>query len=578
MNVQVIACEVRSLGDAMRELDGKGWLRGDFILTSFDTITNAKLIPSVMKAHKENCKRDKEAAMTVVYKKIAPGQRTGNEVVIATNKRTKRLLFHHRIHPTVESKESKFKFPLEIFLDNKEVSLHHDLIDPQIAICSTSTLPLFTDNFDYDTRDQFIRGIVMDQELQAATIYVEQLPIDQYAAKISDWNAYHSISQDILNRWVYPLVPDMGVCALKQQYLFLKNNIYRSNSVKVARNCSIKNDVVLHENVDIGDESLLARCVLGKNCTVGKNCKIRNAYIFDNTTISDNCTLTYCIIGSNCIINEGCTITEGSVISNDCEIPSGVIVDGWRIQPLITEEDHFSDDTFEKLSDKAFKIVDGGESARNENSDDDLADKECGGRRSGYIKLSLRTPMYESSAYSSKSNSDDEDNDMGVAQEDSAIFLAEVMDSLKRGFDERSNPDFLILEINSSRYAYNIQLNEVNFFVVKACFSLPTVLEHADALEGFKQVYSYLGEKVIKNYIKGDGAMVDCLNAIEECCEESERLKARLLKTLHFLFNEDILTEDIIISWYEDNDKDWIKTSLKKFIEWLQQDSESDSD
>lgn len=577
MSVQVISCEVRSLGDAMRELDGKGMIRGDFILMNFDTITNAKLIPSILKAHKDNCKRDKETAMTVVYKKISSGQRTGNEVVIATNKRTKRLLFHHRIHPT--NKEEKFKFPLEIFLDNKEVSLHHDLVDPQIAICSTSALPLFSDNFDYDTRDQFIRGIVMDQELQAASIYVEQLPIDQYAAKVSDWIAYHTISQDIINRWVYPLVPDMGVCALKQQYLFLKNNIYRNNSVKVARNCSIKNDVVLHENVNIGDESLLARCVLGKNCIVGKNCTIRNAYIFDNTKISDNCKLENCIIGSSVLINEGCTIKNGSVITNDCVILKGEEHSGSLIQSSIPDDDGYMQDSFEKLNDKAYKYIENSETIKNE-SEDDLEDRDDDDDADAdvYIKLIPKIPNYESSAYSSDTDSDDDENDVGIAQEDSIIFLTEVIDSLKRGFAEKSNPDFLILEINSSRYAYNIQLNEVNFFVIKACFNLPVVLEHVDALEGFKQVYNYLGEKVIKNYIKGDGAMVDCLNAIVECCEESDKLKPKLLKTLHFLYNEDILTEDIIISWYEDIDKDWVKVALKKFIEWLQQESESDSE
>jgi len=47
------------------------------------------------------------------------------------------------------------------------------------------------------------------------------------------------------------------------------------------------------------------------------------------------------------------------------------------------------------------------------------------------------------------------------------VFLDEVIDSLTRGFREKSNPDFLILEINSSRYAYNMSLKEVNFNVVR---------------------------------------------------------------------------------------------------------------
>lgn len=573
MNVQIFACDVRSFGDAMREIYAKGMLRSDFILMNFDTITNANLIPSIMKAHKDNCKRDKETAMTVVYKKISPGQRSGNEIVIATNSRTKRLLFHQRILSTV--KEEKFKFPIDIILDNKEVSISHDLMDPHIAICSTTALYLFSDNFDYDSRDQFIRGLVMDQELQAASIYVEQLPTDQYAAKVSDWIAYHMVSQDIINRWAYPLVPDMGVCELKQQYLFLKNNIYRNNSVKVERNCCLKNDVVLHENCTIDDESLLARCVLGKNCKVGKNCTIRNAYIFQNSTIGDGCNLQNCVIGSNVKIGPGCSIADGSVIANDCIIDTNQLISGWLIQSSINGEDDFSSETFEKMNDHAYRLKEEREVSKTVDSEDDLDEVD---EKYTYLKLVPLSPVYESSAYSSDTDSDEDENDVEAQQEDTHIFLTEVVDSLKRGYDEKTNPDFLILEINSSRYAYNMQLNEVNFFVIKAIFSLPAIQNSSDPLETFKNVYDYLGDKVLKNYIKGDGAMVDCLNAIIECCEESEKLRPKLLKTLHFLYNEDVLSEDIILSWFEDIDKEWVKKSLKKFIEWLQVEESEESD
>lgn len=571
MTVQVMGCEVRSLGDAMRELDGKGMLRGDFILMNFDTISNAKLIPLIMKKHKENCKTDKDTAMTVVYKKIMSGQRTGNEVLIVTNKQTSRLLFHQRIHSSI--KEDKFKFPIEIFLDNQEVEIHHDLMDPQISICSPNALPLFTDNFDYDTRDQFIRGLVMNQELQAASIYVAQLPNEQYAAKVSDWMAYDMVSQDIINRWVYPLVPDMGVCMLKQQYLFLKNNIYRNNTVKTERKCVLKNDLVLHEGCLIGDKSVLSRCVLGKNCKIGKNCTIQNSYIFDNVTIEDNCVLKNSIIGSNVKIHSGCSITEGSVVSNDCVITSKNIT-GWLIQSQIPEQDDYSVDTFEKLNEHAYRIKE--EAPQAIDSEDDLDDENNDWQN--YIKLKQQSPHYESSNYSSRNESDDEENEAEMPQEDSHVFFTEVSDLLKRGFEEKSDPDNLILEINSSRFANHMLLNEVNFYVVKAALCLPLAQESVDPLEGFKDVYKYL-EKVVKNYIKGDYAMNDCLNAIIECCEEYEQCKPKLMKLLHFLYNEDILSEEVILAWYEDNEVDWIKRSLKKFIEWLEQESEeSESD
>lgn len=45
-----------------------------------------------------------------------------------------------------------------------------------------------------------------------------------------------------------------------------------------------------------------------------------------------------------------------------------------------------------------------------------------------------------------------------------SVFLTEVIDSLKRGFEDKLQCDNLILEINSSRYAYNVTVREVIIF------------------------------------------------------------------------------------------------------------------
>lgn len=45
-----------------------------------------------------------------------------------------------------------------------------------------------------------------------------------------------------------------------------------------------------------------------------------------------------------------------------------------------------------------------------------------------------------------------------------SVFFTEVIDSLTRGFEDELQCDNLILEINSSRYAYNVTVKEVNLF------------------------------------------------------------------------------------------------------------------
>lgn len=567
MKLNIIASEATSFGDAMRELDATGKLRSDFILMNFDTITNAKLIPSIMKSHKENCKQDKGTAMTVVYKKVAAGQRTGNEVVIATDKKTNRMLFHERIHPT--NKESKFVFPLDIFLERQEVELHHDLLDPQIAICAPTALTLFTDNFDYETRDQFIRGLVMEQEIQSDSIYVAQLPSEQYAAKVSDWNSYHMVSRDVINRWVYPLVADMGVCCLSQQYLFLRNNIYRHKTIKVERTCSIQSDVVLNVGTTADEKSSLSNCVFGKNCKIGKNCIINNAYVFDNVKIEDGCNLENCIIGNAVHLKASAKVSGGSVVGDNCVINPNSKIEGCIIQSFEPETDEYSTDEFVKLSDFAYKLK--------EIEEDGEDDTEV---QPKVVKFAISEPKYESSAYSSGNETEDEDEDgPAFQQEDSDIFLNEVIESLKRGFEEKSNAEFLILEINSSRYAYNMALHEVNFFVIKAVFNLAVISNTSEPVKGFIKIYDYLGEKVLKNYIKDDTAMMDCLKATVECCEENDNLKSKAMHIVKFMYDKDLLTEDVILAWYEDVEMMWVKKSLQPLIKWFQEaESEESSD
>lgn len=52
MKVHVIGGEgCRCFGDAMRELDGKALIRGNFVLLGADTVTNADLRP-IFEQHK----------------------------------------------------------------------------------------------------------------------------------------------------------------------------------------------------------------------------------------------------------------------------------------------------------------------------------------------------------------------------------------------------------------------------------------------------------------------------------------------------------------------------------------------
>jgi translation initiation factor eIF-2B subunit epsilon len=61
-------------------------------------------------------------------------------------------------------------------------------------------------------------------------------------------------------------------------YLFILIDIHY-------RGCLLKEDIVIAENTDVGENSHISHSVIGKNCHIGKNVTICNSYIWDNVTV-----------------------------------------------------------------------------------------------------------------------------------------------------------------------------------------------------------------------------------------------------------------------------------------------------
>ena len=90
-----------SFGDAMRDLDGHGVLRQDFILCFGDCVGNVDL-SSILQEHKAKVKEDRNAIMTLVHRKVSPGhylRTVDNETFMAITESNKVL---HYSRPGLE--------------------------------------------------------------------------------------------------------------------------------------------------------------------------------------------------------------------------------------------------------------------------------------------------------------------------------------------------------------------------------------------------------------------------------------------------------------------------------------------
>ena len=240
MNISVIANEeCQTFGDAMRDLDGKGLLRDHFVLTHGDVVSNINL-EFLLEEHKKRCTGDKDTTMTLVYKHLDPGHhcRTKDqELLLVTGSESNKIVYHARAEGAfnVGGKDKKnVNIPAELFQGNSEepMAIRFDLMDTGIAICAPSVPLQFADNFDCQSLDQFIKGCIQDDlsdhSLYASIVDDNQQDRGGYAARVVDFLTYMSVTSDVLNRWVYPIVPERNRnLGGRGRYTLGRHNIYK---------------------------------------------------------------------------------------------------------------------------------------------------------------------------------------------------------------------------------------------------------------------------------------------------------------------------------------------------------------
>lgn len=202
----------RTVGDCIRDVQESALINGDFVLVYGDVVSNLNL-SSFIEKHKARYIEDKANIMTMLFKVTEPDhplRSAENDFAVALGDTDRmddsfRLLSYVKKHEGESSKS--FDFPKEIFAESTTVQLRNNFLDAQIYICSQEVLILFADEFDIEDMFGSIRFIHTD-EIRCERIYCHIIE-DEYAARVSDINAYDIISKDIICRWTHPLVPDV---------------------------------------------------------------------------------------------------------------------------------------------------------------------------------------------------------------------------------------------------------------------------------------------------------------------------------------------------------------------------------
>ncbi|GFS69475.1 translation initiation factor eIF-2B subunit epsilon [Nephila pilipes] len=552
MSVSVMSsASFLSMGDIMRELDSKALIRSDFILINGAILTTFDL-EVFLDEHRKRRESDKNCAVTLLYRKTTPQHHiicNEQAVVVATETSSNRIRFFQRLHKALTS-----YIPLEIFQENDEITIHYNVLDSYISICSPCVPPLFSDNFDYQDMDDFVKGLIVNEELLGNSMYIH-INNEGYGANISNLVMYDSVRQ-----------------------------------------CQLQQNVVIGQGTKIGENVHISNSVIGKNCSIGKNVLITGSYLWDGVSVGDSCNLDTCLLADKVNVGNNVSIKPGCVLGPEVSIDDGIILPTLtRLQAEeVCDDDSFGEEDFEfnksnKSIDKNLVGANGHgyicNISEEEEDDDDENTKitDVWGRPFDSCKFlededsssSEILSVDEGASGESEVEGDDYDDDISQ-------FYREVLDSLHRGYDERVQLENMILEINSSKHAYNISIKEVVSVLVKALLNLPfeydanlTTIAYGNMLKRLRISL----DKVIFNYVRSADTQYTCLLAVEDFMKNHGNFAQSGVTVIKAWYDDDVLHELVIFRWFYNISPENanIKRLIDPFMKWLREAEEESS-
>ncbi|KAL2138148.1 hypothetical protein VTI28DRAFT_7383 [Corynascus sepedonium] len=315
--------DANSIGDFLRDLDKRGIIGGDFILVHGDVVANIQLDAALAK-HRARREANRDACMTVVLRSVGEqphraAKARGITPVFVVDSKTGRCLQYEETHPL--QSEHYVNLDPAVF-SHGEIEIRTDLVDCGIDICTPDVLALWSESFDYELpRKNFLHGVLKDWELNGKMLYAEILD-DGYAARATNLQMYDCISQDVLERWTLPFVPDSNLLH-GQTYKRVKGGSYVEDHVVVERGAKVTQSAV-GRGATIGSGTVIQGSVIGRRTKIGKNVRIENSYIWDDVVIGDGASVFHSVLAGSVVIGAECRVPEGSLISYKVHVDNGV--------------------------------------------------------------------------------------------------------------------------------------------------------------------------------------------------------------------------------------------------------------
>ncbi|KAJ5544799.1 Zinc finger C6HC-type [Penicillium sp. DV-2018c] len=580
-----------SVGDVMRDLDGKHLITGDFIVVSGDVISNLP-IEGALAEHRARRETDKNAIMTMVLREAGLQHRTKSSSVspvFVIDPTKDRCLHYEEIDRHADGEEpSRLNIDPEIILKNPELDIRQDLIDCSIDICTPDVLSLWSDSFDYQSpRKHYLYGVLKDYELNGKTLHTYIIK-DHYAARVRNLKAYDAISKDILSRWTYPLCPDTNLLP-GHTYTLRKGSMYQETGVVLARSCVVGRRTVIGRGTSIGDRAEVHNSVLGRNCKIGRNVKLDGAYIWDNVVIGDNTVVRGAIIADGVVIGKDCNVAAGALLSYGVKISDGISVEsGKRITKTRNDGSVGKNDP---------KVVgeegEGYEFVHGEDEEDDEDDVSVASSGLVYrmpnLSLSSASISTLSSEISNTSWAHSERSSFS-ADEESDNFHHDASVSLFDSLREGVAADVVQLELVTLRMTANASDTQVRRAIVSSFMKhIQQLMEGGkSAGQAVSEVFTAYKEVVERTLFDRNKEQkkdqVDLLLLLQQDLIHRNKGDTVLLFTAKSLYELEVVDEEAYDQWWNDErssqteEMRTVRNQTKQFVDWLAEAEEESSE
>ena len=366
-----VKCE--SIGEAMREIDAMGLVRSNFILLTGSAIISNVKLSEYLELHKQVSKSDKNCVMTMICQQrlndlshtfnVNDPAFTNTTNTLLIHNKSNRILHYDQVRLSPKTRANKyFQLPIEMFQaaygsskqapapilgdTNKFEPCHasdigvqsltgrtmhsvehlktiqhrNDLVEAGMYLCSPYVLHMFTDNFDYNTMGDFVRGVLDEQDVAGYTVYIDIIrkEFNLHHSVVTDVNSYYFEMMRLMQR--IDLILDEEERATYRRLPDRVNVYISKEQVKLGADLAIERNCLISAQCEIGKGCVLVNCFIGKNCRIGDNVKLANCVVWPHTQIGSDSTLNAAFLGFNVRIGKQCSLCENCLFASECHV------------------------------------------------------------------------------------------------------------------------------------------------------------------------------------------------------------------------------------------------------------------